>query len=112
MFIKIPKLYGEENVTQKNDKKQENEKSVNIENKTIVGFKVLKHSETPGLGSRVTTDEYAKSVVGNKVTEHLVKNLHPDADNDIQAITGTTISVNAVLNGLNAAIDALQELEK
>ena len=86
--------------------------AVNIENKTIVGFKVLKHSETPGLGSRVTTDEYAKSVVGNKVTEHLVKNLHPDADNDIQAITGTTISVNAVLNGLNAAIDALQELEK
>ena len=86
--------------------------AVNIENKTIVGFKVLKHSETPGLGSRITTDEYAKSVVGNKVTEHLVKNLHPDADNDIQAITGTTISVNAVLNGLNAAIDALQELEK
>ena len=86
--------------------------AVNIENKTIVGFKVLKHSETHGLGSRVTTDEYAKSVVGNKVTEHLVKNLHPDADNDIQAITGTTISVNAVLNGLNAAIDALQELEK
>ncbi|WP_150263225.1 RnfABCDGE type electron transport complex subunit G [Parvimonas micra] len=86
--------------------------AVNIENKTIVGFKVLKHSETPGLGSRVTTDEYAKSVVGNKVTEHLVKNLHPDAANDIQAITGTTISVNAVLNGLNAAIDALQELEK
>lgn len=86
--------------------------AVNIENKTIVGFKVLKHSETPGLGSRVTTDEYAKSVVGNKVTEHLVKNLHPDADNDIQAITGTTISVNAVLNGLNAVIDALQELEK
>ena len=35
MFIKIPKLYGEENVTQKNDKKQENEKSVNIENKIM-----------------------------------------------------------------------------
>ena len=86
--------------------------AVNTENKNIVGFKVLNHSETPGLGSRVTTDEYAKSVVGNKVTEHLVKNLNPDADNDIQAITGTTISVNAVLNGLNAAIDALQELEK
>ena len=86
--------------------------AVNIENKPIVGFKVLNHSESPALGSRVTTDEYAKSVVGNKVTEHLVKNLNPDADNDIQAITGTTISVNAVLNGLNAAIDALQELEK
>ena len=35
MFIKIPKLYGEENVTQKNDKKQENEKAVNIENKIM-----------------------------------------------------------------------------
>ena len=86
--------------------------AINTENQTIVGFKVLKHNETPGLGSRVTTPEYAQSVVGNKVTEHLVKNLHPDKDNDIQAITGTTISVNAVLNGLNAAIDALADLGK
>lgn len=86
--------------------------AINNENQTIVGFKVLKHSETPGLGSRVTTDEYAKSVIGNTVKEHLVKNLNPEADNDIQAITGTTISVNAVLNGLNAAIDALQEVGK
>lgn len=86
--------------------------AINTENKTIVGFKVLKHTETPGLGSRVATDEYAQSVIGNKVSEHLVKNLHPDKDNDIQAITGTTISVNAVLNGLNAAIDALADVEK
>lgn len=86
--------------------------AVKLEDTKIVGFKVLKHSETPGLGSRVTTEEYAKSVVGNKATEHLVKNLKPTADNDIQAITGTTISVNAVLNGLNACIDALQELGK
>ena len=86
--------------------------AINTENQTIVGFKVLKHNETPGLGSRVPTPEYAQSVVGNKVTEHLVKNLHPDKDNDIQAITGTTISVNAVLNGLNAAIDALADLGK
>lgn len=86
--------------------------AINNENQIIVGFKVLKHSETPGLGSRVTTDEYAKSVIGNTVKEHLVKNLNPEAYNDIQAITGTTISVNAVLNGLNAAIDALQEVGK
>lgn len=80
--------------------------------KSIVGFKVLKHSETPGLGSRVATEEYAKSVIGNKATGHLVRNLHPSADNDIQAITGTTISVKAVLNGLNAAIDALKDIDK
>lgn len=86
--------------------------AIKLEDKSIVGFKVLKHSETPGLGSRVTTEEYAQSVVGNKATEHLVKNLNPSADNDIQAITGTTISVNAVLNGLNAAIDALAEIDK
>ena len=86
--------------------------AIKLEDKSIVGFKVLKHNETPGLGSRVTTAEYAKSVVGNKASEHLVKNLNPSTDNDIQAITGTTISVNAVLNGLNAAIDALAQLEK
>ena len=86
--------------------------AVKLEDKSIVGFKVLKHSETPGLGSRVATAEYAKSVVGNKATEHLVRNLNPTADNDIQAITGTTISVEAVLNGLNAGVDALKDIEK
>ncbi|KXB47279.1 hypothetical protein HMPREF3188_00547 [Tissierellia bacterium KA00581] len=86
--------------------------AVKLEDKSIVGFKVLKHSETPGLGSRVATAEYAKSVVGNKATEHLVRNLNPTADNDIQAITGTTISVKAVLNGLNAGVDALKDIEK
>lgn len=86
--------------------------AVKLEDKSIVGFKVLKHSETPGLGSRVATAEYAKSVIGNKATEHLVRNLNPTADNDIQAITGTTISVKAVLNGLNAGIDALKDIEK
>lgn len=85
--------------------------AVNIEDNTIVGFKVLKHSETPGLGSRVTTEEYAQSVVGNKATAPLVRSLNPDKDNDIQAITGTTISVKAVLNGLNSAIEALGELK-
>lgn len=86
--------------------------AVKLEDKSIVGFKVLKHSETPGLGSRVATAEYAKNVVGNKATEHLVRNLNPTADNDIQAITGTTISVKAVLNGLNAGVDALKDIEK
>lgn len=86
--------------------------AVKNDDKSIVGFKVLKHSETPGLGSRVATEEYAKSVIGNKATGHLVRNLHPSADNDIQAITGTTISVKAVLNGLNAAIDALKDIDK
>lgn len=85
--------------------------AVNVEDNTIVGFKVLKHSETPGLGSRVTTEEYAQSVVGNKTTAPLVRSLNPDKDNDIQAITGTTISVKAVLNGLNSAIEALGELK-
>lgn len=86
--------------------------AVKLDDKSIVGFKVLKHSETPGLGSRVATEEYAQSVIGNKATEHLVRNLNPTADNDIQAITGTTISVKAVLNGLNASIDALKDIEK
>ena len=34
--------------------------AVKLEDKSIVGFKVLKHSETPGLGSRVATAEYAR----------------------------------------------------
>ena len=35
---------------------------------------------------------------------------NPSADNEIQAISGTTISVKAILNGLNGAVKALAEL--
>ena len=42
--------------------------------------------------------------------KHLDKKDKPEGDYDIQAISGTTYSVNAILNGLNGTVDALQAI--
>ena len=65
---------------------------------TIKGIKVVSHSETPGLGSRVDDEGYLSQYAG------LGGNL--SIGSDVDAITGSTISSKAVLRGVNAALSA------
>ena len=80
---------------------------VNGESKEIIGYDVLRSAETPGLGTQVSEEPFKGTVIGNTMNEPLVAAQDPSADNDVQAISGTTISVNAILDGLNAAVAAL-----
>lgn len=70
--------------------------NVNLE---IVGIKILSHNETPGLGSRVSEPPFLEQFKG--------KNL--DTFNQVQAITGATISSGAVINSLKDRISQLKE---
>jgi len=63
------------------------------ENLTIKEVSVLSHSETPGLGSRITNDDFI-SQFNNKPIDAI--KLRPEGE--INAITGATISSNAVVN--------------
>lgn len=65
---------------------------------TVKGIKVVSHSETPGLGSRVDDEGYLSQYAG------LGGNL--SIGSDVDAITGSTISSKAVLRGVNAALSA------
>ena len=85
---------------------------VNGESKEIVGYDILKSAETPGLGSQVGEEPFVGTVIGNTMEEPLVAAQDPSADNDIQAISGTTISVNAILDGLNSAVNALPKVSE
>ncbi|MDO5017832.1 MAG: FMN-binding protein [Lagierella massiliensis] len=82
---------------------------VDLEN-NIVGYQVLESSETKGFGSQVSEEPFISSVVGKNMSNEMVRSDNPSADNEIQAISGTTISVKAILNGLNGAVKALGEL--
>lgn len=77
---------------------------------TILGYEVLVSQETSGFGSQVAEDPFVSSVIGKKLQGEMVKAANPTEDNEIQAIAGTTISVKAILNGLNGAILALEQL--
>ena len=77
---------------------------------TVYQLKVLSATgETPGLGSKATEPAFLQQFLGLRPSIELVKNQAP-AGNEVQAVTGATISSRAVLDGVNAALDAAQQL--
>ncbi|WP_461206979.1 RnfABCDGE type electron transport complex subunit G [Clostridium sp. DL1XJH146] len=73
---------------------------------TIQGMKILEHSETPGLGANAEKDEFRVQYNDKSVEEELtVVKTEPVNDNEIQALTGATITSKAVTTGVNAAIE-------
>lgn len=83
---------------------------VNGESNEILGYDVLQSSETPGLGTQIEEEPFVGSVIGKSVNEPLVSSQTPQAENEIQAIAGTTISVDAVLDGLNSVVEVNKAL--
>ena len=69
---------------------------------TIAGMKIVSHSETPGLGSRVDDPDYLSQYTGKSGTLSL--------GNGIDAITGSTISSKAVLEAANRALSAYSRI--
>ena len=63
---------------------------------TVCGVRVISHGETPGLGSRATLASYLDNFIG--VGEQLT------VKEDVDAISGATISSKAVVNGINLAL--------
>lgn len=74
---------------------------------TITGIKVVENSETPGLGSRVVDDPaFAASFAGKNSSNPLVPVPAPAAENEVQLLSGATISSEGVLYGVNGAREA------
>ena len=79
--------------------------SVGIQNDgTVNGYSITDISETPGLGMKATEEEFYSQFAGKNVSEFTVVKQTPAADNEIESITGSTITSKAMANGCNAAI--------
>lgn len=84
---------------------------VNAEGK-ITGVIIGSNNETPGLGSRTTEPGFISQFTGISLKDVLnnalkvVKQNKKEA-NEIQAVTGATISSRAVTKGVQAALDAV-----
>ncbi len=79
--------------------------------KNVTGMKILGQTETPGLGTKIEDDpsnktnrkwftEQFKGIVVDPAVEY-VKNQKPSKENEIQAITGATISSRSTVNIVN-----------
>lgn len=79
----------------------------------ISGLEILEQVETPGLGTKVTESPFTNQFSGLQTTPEIkwVKGAPPSQPNEIQAITGATISSKSVVFILNDGIKKLREFE-
>ena len=75
---------------------------------TLKGIEVLDHSETPGLGGRITEDQFKKQFKGKKLRPKLmvVRERKGEAANEVDAITGATNTSRGIESFIN---DAMKE---
>lgn len=75
--------------------------TLTIENGVISGIQADTSGETPGFGTRCSTDEaFLNQFIGKKAT--------PDLGEGIDVLAGATITSNAVIEAANAAIGVAQ----
>ncbi len=71
---------------------------------TVRGISILEMNETPGLGARAREETFSGQFAGKSAKHALtVVKAPPEKDNQIQAISGATISSRAVTGAVNAA---------
>lgn len=75
---------------------------VGIKDGKTIGYSTLSHSETPGFGAVIAETEFADGVKDVITTED-VGFAEAPSENEIQAISGATITTKCITNGINAA---------
>ncbi len=76
----------------------------------VKAITILKHKETPQIGTKVESKDFQAQYSGKKIGEPIgVKKENPGA-NDIQAISGSTVSSRGVTAAVNMALDVYKEL--
>jgi len=74
---------------------------------TTNGISILSISETAGLGMKADTDEFKSQFKDKKVEKFEYTKTGAKSDNEIDALSGATITTNAVTNGVNAGLCAV-----
>lgn len=80
--------------------------AVGIDSKTntVTGFSVLSNSETAGLGARCNEDEFVSQFTGKDATSIEYVKGGGATGNQIDAISGATVTTNAVTEAVNTAL--------
>jgi len=71
---------------------------------TVIGVEMLEINETAGLGSKANDKDFKEQYAGKKVEAFSVSKDGNSADNEIEAISGATITSTAVTNAVNASL--------
>ncbi len=83
--------------------------------KEIVGLQILEQVETPGLGTKVTEDDFTSRFINlSSVPRILPVKTEPvtKPTNEVQTITGATISSKAVIAIVNSGLEKLRSVKE
>ena len=70
---------------------------------TITGVGIREINDTPGLGLKAKEPKFKDQYIGKNVDTLVVTKTGASADNEIDAISGATVTSNAVTNAVNTA---------
>jgi len=79
----------------------------------IIGISVVEQVETPGLGGNITQEAFRGQFEELSANEPItyVKNVDPmKEDNQVQALSGATITSEAVVDGINEHLGGAREI--
>ena len=75
---------------------------------TLNGISILSISETAGLGMRATTDDFKNQFKDKNVEKFTYTKTGATSDDEIDALSGATITTNAMTNGVKAGLAAVR----
>ncbi len=83
---------------------------LDLEAERITGIHVLQQSETPGLGAGITEQDWREQFAGAEAERPVrLVSERPDEPNEVEAITGATVSSESVRDIVNAAVADVRE---
>ena len=81
------------------------------ENGAVSGISIIALGETPGLGSKINDDAFLQRFYGVKSDISIVKS-EPKNENEVQGITGSTLSSKGMAKAVNLAVKAYSVMDK
>jgi len=85
--------------------------AIDGEKKEVIGIKVMQHDETPEYADYLTKEWFLKRFKNKSAGTYLNRVvLEESQPNDVIQITGATVSSQAVINGVNAAMGTYREV--
>lgn len=78
---------------------------------TVNGISILSIGETAGLGMNADTPEFKSQFADKKVEKFSFTKNGAKADSEIDALSGASVTTNAMTNGVNAGLCAFRVME-
>lgn len=73
------------------------------DNAEIIGIRIISHSETPGIGDVITTDNFQEQFVGKGFDDPI------EAGEDVDTVSGATLSTGAMVSSISRTVTTIGE---